>query len=77
MLLYVRLGWELPGDQWHGIASRKSHGCCIVSGNVPSVASLTVLGERGELKNWMFEQQMKKEEMLRLPVFLKGVLLKD
>ena len=48
-----------------------------MSGNVPSVASLTVLGKRGELKNWMFEQPVKKEELFRLPVFPKGVLSKD
>ena len=25
-------GWEALGDQWHGIASRKSHKRCTVSG---------------------------------------------
>ena len=26
------LGWEAPGDQWHGIVSGKSHRCCTVRG---------------------------------------------
>ena len=25
-----KVGWEAPGDQWHGMGSCKSHKCCTV-----------------------------------------------
>ena len=30
--LRILFGWEALGDQWHGIASYKSHKCCTVRG---------------------------------------------
>ena len=53
------LEWEEICDQWSGMASHKSFKCWTVSGGLPQAASLTVLGERGELKNWVLEQPVK------------------
>lgn len=33
---------KCPGDDWCGMATRKSHICCTVRGMVPSAVSLTV-----------------------------------
>ena len=38
--------WEPPGDQWCDMFTRKSHRCCTVSGRIPRVASVVVLGKR-------------------------------
>ena len=53
------LRWEAVGDQWSGMASHMSHKCYTVSSRLPRAASLTVLGEGSELKNWIPEQPEK------------------
>ena len=37
----------------------KSQKCCTVSGRLTYTVSLTVLGEWGELKNWIHEEPVK------------------
>ena len=44
------LGWEAIGDQWSGMASCTSQKCCTVTGKLLWEASLSVLGDWGELK---------------------------
>ena len=49
------------------MASRKSHNHCAASGRLPlAVTAITVFGEGGEFKNWMFEQPVKCKKFLDL-----------
>ena len=56
-----RLGWEVLGDQWCGMASHKLQNYCTVSGRVPKVFWLTVFSKGGELRNWMLEQPINNK----------------
>ena len=40
-----RVRWEVFGDWWHDMASRKSHKYCTLSGRVAKVYWLTVFGK--------------------------------
>ena len=50
-----RVGWEVFGKQWSGMASCKSHKYCIVNVRIAKVSSLTVFRKGGKFKNWMLE----------------------
>ena len=41
------VGWEALGEQWHDMASQKSHKCCTVM--VPIVAWLTVFWKEWQI----------------------------
>ena len=44
-----RVGWEVLGDHWRDMASRKSHKYCTVSGRVAKESWLPVFRKEGEL----------------------------
>ena len=46
-----RFDWEALGDQWHDMASRKSHKGCTMKCWVPDLAYLTVFGKGWRIVN--------------------------
>ena len=65
------LGCEMLRDQWSGVASRKSHKRCKGSDKQPQAASLTVLREGNELKDWMLKQPVKTKSCSSIQILLR------
>ena len=66
-----RVGWEVLGDQWSGMTSRKPHKHCAVNGRVPKVSCMTVFGKGSELKNWIFKQPVNSKGCSSIQFFLR------
>ena len=67
------LGWKALGNPWCDMASFRLCKSGTISSKLPLASSQTVLGEGGELKNWMLEQTIKTK--FKHPVSPKKVLL--
>ena len=70
------LGWKALRDEWSSMAFCNSHKCCIESGRLPWTASLTALGEMGELKNRMVEQPVNTKGCSSFQFFQRNFYLK-
>ena len=73
LLCFPRQGLreKVPSDQWSDMVLCKSDRYSTVSGRLPLAASLTVLGKRGELKNWKLEKLEKTKECSSIHFLLR------
>ena len=68
-----KVRYEVLGDQWHDMVSRKSHKHCTVSGKVPKVSEMAMFGEVGELKNWMLEKPVNNKGCSSIQFLLREI----
>ena len=67
---YGRAESEAPNDQMSGMSPRKPHNHCTTNGREPWAPGLTLIGNVGELKHLIFEQQLNNKGCSRIQFFL-------